>query len=141
MALPRIKKNNSLDRTNIYRDLAMSFEKHPVSNDMLSKSDVDAVKESMRNILLTDKGSRVFRPNFGGNIRSYLFENKFSSSLNTIIEESVINTINTYEPRAVVESVECVSSMDDNYVYITINFYVQNLAELQTSTITMEKIR
>ena len=141
MALPRIKKTTLLDRNNIYRDFSSSFEMNPVSNDVTTKSDVNAVKESMRNILLTDKGSRVFRPNFGGNIKSYLFENKYSPVLNTVIENSVIDTINTYEPRAVVERVECISSMDDNYVYINIYFYVQNLSELQSTTVTMEKIR
>lgn len=141
MALPRIKKTAPLDRTNIYRDFSMTFEKNPVTNDVSMKSDVYAVKESMKNILLTDRGSRLFNPLFGGSIRSYLFENKYSETLNKIIEKEVITTINTYEPRAVIDSVECVSSQDDNHLYITIYFYVQNVAEMQTTTITMEKIR
>ena len=141
MALPRIKKGNILDRSNIYRDFSMDFEKHPVTNDVTTKSDVNAVKESMKNILLTDKGTRLFNPTFGGGIKSFLFENKYSPVLNSVIENAVIDAINTYEPRAEVESVECRSSMDDNYVYIYIYFYVQNLSELQTTTITMEKIR
>ena len=140
MALPRLKKNNTITGT-IYTDFTASFEKNPISNDVIVKSDVNAVKESIKNILLTDRGSRLLNPYFGCGIRAMLFENKYSPAINQIVEEEVISTINNYEPRAVVESVECISSMDDNIMRIIIYFYVRNVAELQTTTITMERVR
>lgn len=141
MALPRLNKPNTLDQTNVYRDFSMTMDMNPLTNDILMNIDVKAVKESMKNILLTDKGSRVFNPSFGGNIRALLFENKYSPALFKMVEEEVKTTINIYEKRVTLESVECLSSLDDNVLHITIYFYIINSEQLQSTNIIMEKVR
>ncbi len=141
MALPRINRTDKLDQTNIYRDFSTSMGMNPLTNDVIANIDVKSVKESMKNILLTDRGSRVFNPSFGGNIKSLLFENKYSPALFKLVEEEVRRTINTYEPRVTLESVECVGTMDDNILHILINFYIINSEQLQSTTVVMEKIR
>jgi len=141
MALPRIHNKVEVKRDAIYRDFNSTMDKNLITNDIPALSDVDAVKSSMKNILLTDRGTRVFNPNFGGNIRKFLFENKFSPALTKLVEEEVIRAINTYEPRVTLESVECIMPMDDNIMRVIINFYIINNEQMQSTTITMEKIR
>ena len=57
-----------------YVDLDILFTSHPVSKDVTLKKDADAVKRSVRNILLTNNYERPFKPNFGANLRGQLFE-------------------------------------------------------------------
>ena len=64
---------NALD-DNSYSDIDIFFNRHPVTNDITVKKDTDAVKRSLRNIVLTNHFERPFKPNFGTNIRKALFE-------------------------------------------------------------------
>ena len=59
---------------NEYSDLDILFTAHPISGDVTTKKDSDAVKRSVRNILLTNNYERPFKPNFGANLRAMLFE-------------------------------------------------------------------
>ena len=58
----------------VYSDFYTDLNKHPLRNTLLRKTNVDAVKQSVRNLLLTNKGERLFQPNLGGNIQAMLFE-------------------------------------------------------------------
>ena len=69
------KTNTKLTATKeSYSDLDILFTAHPVSKDVTTKKDADAVKRSVRNILLTNDYERPFKPNFGANLRGQLFE-------------------------------------------------------------------
>ena len=54
----------------LYSDLDITFERHPVTNDVVLKKDSDAIKRSLKNILLTNDFERPFKPNFGANLRA-----------------------------------------------------------------------
>jgi len=69
------KTNTKLTATKeSYSDLDILFTTHPVSKDVTTKKDADAVKRSVRNILLTNDYERPFKPNFGANLRGKLFD-------------------------------------------------------------------
>ena len=57
-----------------FKDINITFKKHPVTNDLVVSKDASAIKQAIVNLLLTNKGERVFQPDYGSNIRSYLFE-------------------------------------------------------------------
>ena len=81
-----------------FKDINLSFKRHPVTNDVLTVSDEDAIKRSVKNIIFTILGEKPFQPNFGSVINSSLFE--LNTSLNEIrisdeIEQSLLN----HEPR------------------------------------------
>ena len=69
--------NESPSSSYIYKDINLFFTKHPVSDDVTSVTDVQAIKRSVRNLVLTDRGERLFHPEIGGNVRGSLF-NTFS---------------------------------------------------------------
>lgn len=124
----------------LYADFFKDFTENPVSLDLARKTNEEAVKESIRNLLLTDKGERVFQPNIGGNIRRMLFDNITPASI-VVIKETVKSAIESYEPRATVIGVDVFSGIDDNNVTITVVFYVINSEEPITLATTIDRIR
>ena len=83
----------------IYQDFKKDLEISPLSSDLTLHKDEDAVKESIKNLILTDRGERLMQPDLGGNISAMLFENITPSTLK-LIEDNVRTTITLYEPRA-----------------------------------------
>ena len=57
-----------------FRDVNITFKKHPVTDDVVVSKDNAAIKQSIVNLILTNKGERLFNPDYGSDIRSYLFE-------------------------------------------------------------------
>jgi len=97
--------NNIRARTKPYSDFDFMFKKHPVTKDVPIKRDVEAVKQSVRNILLTRRGEKFFDPDFGGSLTEFLFE-LFDPIVEAEMEERIINTLRNYEPRVKVLSVD-----------------------------------
>ena len=65
--------NNSKRSNRIYKDLNMSFTKNPATKDVARLFDVQAIKRAVKNIILTNKYERPFNPDFGCNLRGFLF--------------------------------------------------------------------
>lgn len=82
-----------------FRDLGLTFIPHPVTHDAVSKTDAAAVKQSIRNLVMTMNYERPFHPEKGCQVYGLLFEN-VTQSLLQIARQSVINVITIYEPRA-----------------------------------------
>ena len=57
-----------------FKDINITFKKHPVTNDLVVSRDASAIKQAIVNLLLTNKGERVMQPDYGSDIRSFLFE-------------------------------------------------------------------
>lgn len=126
--------------TKIYSDIDFTFTKKPVTGDVALSFDNKAVIRSIRNLLSTRKYERPFDPDLGSNIDSLLFEN-FSPLVASLIEREVIDTINNYEPRALVDSVRVSASPDSNQYDVTITFYIENATLPTTVTLLLERNR
>ena len=134
-------RQNEKRSSRIYKDLNLNFSTNPVTQDVTTVTDVNAVKRSVRNLLLTNHYDRPFHPEIGSNIQALMFENFgpiTGNQLTRTIEELIAN----YEPRARVETVECYPLPDTNTYDIRIYFYVENLpAELQEFQTLLEAMR
>ena len=123
-------RQNQKRSSRVYKDLNLNFTTNPVTSDVTTVTDVNAVKRSVRNLLLTNHYDRPFHPEIGSNIQALLFENFgpiTGNQLSRTIEEMIAN----FEPRARVESVECFPLQDRNTYDVRIYFYVENMpAEL-----------
>ncbi len=131
---PRLKKRN------LYSDVHKDMTVNPVSGDLAAKRNEEAVKESIKNLILTDKGERLMQPLIGGNIRAMLFENNTPAVIK-MIQEQVRTTIETYEPRCSLIDVNVLSMIDDNTVKIDIYFYINNIADPISLTVFLERTR
>jgi len=124
----------------LYSDFFRDFTENPVSLDLARKTNEEAVKESIINLVLTDRGERPYQPNLGCSIREMLFDLVTPDTL-LISRELIIETLNSYEPRANIVGVDVTSSIDDNALDVTIVFNLINSEDdiVLTTTITRVK--
>jgi len=127
-------------KISLYSDFHKDLTQNPISLDLAVKRDEEAVKESLKNLILTNKGERLFQPLLGGNIAAQLFENNTPATIK-LIQEQVKSTILQYEPRAQLIDVVVQSSIDNNKVEITIYFYITNIEQPITVTVFLERTR
>ena len=134
-------RQNEKKSSRIYKDLNLNFSINPVTSDVTTVTDVNAVKRSVRNLLLTNHYDRPFHPEIGSNVTALLFEN-FGPITGNQLARQIEEMIANFEPRARVESVECFPLPDTNTYDIRIYFYVENLpAELQEFQTLLEAMR
>ena len=87
-----------------FKDLSVTFKKHPVSDDLVQVKDKAAIFQSITALLMTNKGERPFKPNLGSGIRESLFE-PLDYATGGLIRGQVIDCINRYEPRISLDNV------------------------------------
>lgn len=120
-----VNNGKTVASENIYSDLNLSFKPHPITGDITRKTDVDAVKRSVINIISTNAYERPFKPSFGANIRSMLFELDTSLFGSSRIGKEIAKTIETFEPRVTNVSVD-IGEITNNELNLTIQFRVIN---------------
>jgi phage baseplate assembly protein W len=127
-------------KPSIYSDFRKDLKISPVSKDITILKDEEAVKQSIKNLLLTDPGERPMQPFLGGGIKGLLFENLTPGVLK-LIKEKVTSTIKTYEPRADLIDVIVSSDYDDNKVSVLVRFYIQTIEQPIELDVILERIR
>lgn len=138
-----IRSNKSTPRNSkslTYSDLYSNFNYDLVKKDLLYLENEESIKNSIKNILLTDKGERFFNPTFGSDVKKMLFEN-FSSATEQIIRDLVKTCIKNFEPRANVIDVKVEEYLDQNRISLTILFSVINKTEPVTLEFTLDRVR
>jgi len=126
--------------TRIYKDFDLSFAVNPTTGDLSKKLDVNAVKQSLRTLILTNYYERPFAPEKGANLRGMLFENITPLAANAM-QKVIENLVNTYEPRAKLEDVVVRANIDNNAYEISIYYYVVGFPQPQTLNTTLERLR
>lgn len=126
--------------TRTFTDLDFNFMVHPRTGDVSTRSDEEAVKQAIRNLILTKNYERPFRSNIGCQVNRLLFE-PMSPLLSTMIERSIADAINNFEPRAVLIDVTVAFSPENNDAYITITFKLINTQTPVTINLILERTR
>jgi phage baseplate assembly protein W len=111
-----------------------------INADLLKLTDEQSVKESIKNLIMTNRGERLFQPDVGCDIRSLLFEN-FTPDRLILAKELIRTTLQNYEPRAGVIGIDVVSGIDSNTISITIIFNIINREEPIVLTLTLDRVR
>lgn len=124
----------------VYADFRKDLMANPLTGDIVSRLNEDAVKEALKNLILTDKGERLFQPYIGSDVRKSLFDNMTPATVK-MIEQNVRATINNFEPRVNLIDVEVIADPDNYKVQINISFYVRNVQEPVTVSIFLERVR
>ena len=127
--------NNDITRNvKQYRDLDLFFSKK-TNKDLNKVTDIEAVKRSVRNLILHNTFEKPFHPEIGGNVRGLLFEN-MTPMTSAVIARKIEDTINNFEPRARLVGVKAQPDRDFNGYVVSVFFYVANapteLVELDT---------
>ena len=106
-----------------FKDISMSFQVNPLNNDVISIKNETAIARSIRNLIFTLPGERFFNQNLGSRVSQTLFENMDEISA-SVIKDEITNTINNYEPRVDLISVDVSPNYDNNEFNVTINYYI-----------------
>lgn len=123
-----------------FSDFTRNLEQIPGRKDTSRVINENAVKESIRNLILTDRGERLMQPNIGCDIRGSLFENITQSTM-VILEQNIKSTIKTYEPRCNLRSVEVLANTETNELKVKIVFSVINTTTTSSLTIDLNRVR
>ncbi len=126
--------------TRTFTDLDLNFTAHPVNKDVAIKYDEQAIKQSVRNLILTKNFERPFHSAIGSQVRGLLFEPVTEMSV-SIIKRSIVDVIRNYEPRVQLVDVFVNVRTDENYVDIRIIFKIINTATPIELTLTLERTR
>lgn len=106
-----------------FKDLNLGFKKHPVTDDLVVTKDEAAIKQAIVSLLLTDPGERLFQPELGSGLRSFLFE-PLDSATAALINASVRDTLNRYEPRIDIIDITTTPNSDENGYEVSLSFEV-----------------
>ncbi len=118
-----------------FKDLSITFAKNPITNDLMVVKDFVAIKKSVENLLTTYPGERFFNPNIGSRVTQLLFEPiDFINA--TSIREEIEYTINAFEPRVLLNSVNVSPNYDDDGYDVEIDYSIVGLPE-KTDNITL----
>ena len=123
-----------------YTDLNLMFAPHPYSKDILTRKNVDAIKSSIQNLILTKNYERPFHPEIGSQVNALIFENLVPATI-IAIQRSITNVVQQFEPRATVLDVQIVDNSDSNAVDIEVTFTINNVALPVTVTTTISRVR
>ena len=126
-------------RERAYSDIDLSFAKKG-SGDVFKKQHAAAVKQAVRNLLLTNYSEKPFLPRFGGDLNAMLF--RLSTDIDDdTLEDDIIKAIETYEPRAQVLNVQTTLNPDGHEVKATVTFKVISTQEQQSVDISLTRLR
>jgi len=124
-----------------YTDLDLFFAKKATSKDISKVTDIQAVKRSIRNLVLTNHYEKPFHPEIGSGVRGILFEPMTPLTAH-ILTRKIEDVIENFEPRARLMSVKALPNLDRNEYECTIEFYVVNTpTELVDLTLFLERLR
>jgi len=123
-----------------YSDLDLDFIAHPATGDVVRKFGQDAIKRSLRNLVLTNFYEKPFRPGIGSNVTKLLFENA-TPIVSNLISDAIRNIAMNYEPRIDIQQVSVKFSDAENGYNVSIVFVILNRNEPVNINLFLERIR
>jgi hypothetical protein len=135
--------NNADVDTYIYKDLSLFFTPNPVSGDVTMVTDVQDIKRSVRNLVLTNRFEKPFHPEIASHVRDLLFE-RFTPITFNLLRNRIETVLANYEPRVSVTDVEIDDTgeaIDGNELNVRIFFTLKNDPQIQSVDILLERVR
>ena len=127
-------------RQETYKDVDFTFKQNPNTNDVSIKKNNESIKQSVLNMLRSNRGGRPCNIGFGANLRSYLFENMTNitaAQMSTSVNMALAN----YEPRIEVLNTNIQARADENEVTITVTGRVRSSNEVLDISTSIERLR
>ena len=130
-----------------YSDYDIDFEKNSFTGDVSVKKESNAIRQSVRNIIMTRKGEKPFNRNFGVGVRQLLFENMAGGLAIATLRSDIQEALNSFEPRVVLTDVIFDETLvDSNQLSITVEYKILNESDIAASpvdriTIALTKVR
>ena len=123
-----------------WSDLDLNFQAHPITKDIVRKKNIEAIKRSVKNLVLTNKYERPFHPEIGSSILAMLFE-PVSPTTGAVLKSRILEVLTNYEPRAIITDIQVSGDIDKNGYYVSILFTPINTLEPVTIELFLERLR
>ena len=134
-----VRNQNKITARKWYTDIDLNLTPHPSSKDLTLKYDKDAVKRSLRNIMLTNDYERPFKPNFGANLRAQLFASA-DHITKYEIRKQITEAIEDYEPRVVIDKIYLNEDKVNN-MFVNIHYGIRGVQEPQELEVLLQRVR
>jgi len=128
------------NNTRVFSDLDFNFTLNPVTRDVTRRYDEDAVKTSLKNLILTANYERPFHSEIGSPIKKLLFE-PATPMLGAMLKRTISDVINTFEPRVNIIDINTVVNPDEESIDISIEFTILNTTAPITLDLTLQRTR
>ena len=106
-----------------FKDISMSFKFNPLSGDLITLKNENAIARAVRNIVSTTPGEKFFDPDFGSSVSEILFENVDDITA-VSIQDEIRNCLNNYEPRVDLIDVDVDPNFDENQFDVKITYRI-----------------
>ena len=106
-----------------FKDLSVTFKKHPVTDDLVIVKDKAAVAQSIKGLLLTRRGERPFQPDLGSGLQDLLFE-PLDYGSGALIKKEIKETLNRYEPRISITKLMCYPDVSNNGYEVELEYFI-----------------
>ena len=137
MALKTITSKN-LKVSRSFQDLANSFAKNPVTKDLVVLKNQNAIKQAMKNLVLTSPGEKLFQSEVGSKVYQLLFEPLDAFTVDTLQAE-ITNTLRIFEPRVEVISVEITALDDYHELRVDVEYRIVGQPLVQTIDFILQR--
>lgn len=121
-----------------YKDLPLDFTPNPVTGDIRPITNEVAIKRAIKNLILTEKGSRPFNPDYGTNIKKFLFSN-LNVLENIELEREIGNSIIRNESRVTLKKVEATPTSDGLGISVKVEYLIKNINVLSSLITTLTR--
>lgn len=127
-------------RSNVFRDFDLSFNKHPLTGDLGVKTDINSINQSLKNLINTNFYDRLFQPEIGCNIRALLFAQADPITVSDL-RQAITDTITNHEPRVDLLSIVIEDQSDLNTYLVQIIYRVNFRDEPVSLNVILERLR
>jgi len=132
----RFRAERTLSRA--FKDFSIGFKSNPNTEDFSVVKNENAIKQSVRNLVLTGFYERPFQPRKGSRLREMLFE-PFDVFLAEDIREEISNVVKRFEPRVVLNSVRVKEGEENNTIAVEIDYTIVGETLIQTVDFLLER--
>lgn len=124
----------------VFKDIPLKFTAHPVTGNIKVLTNRESVKQSVKNLVLTNFYERPYNPILGGDVLSQLFEN-MDPLTEYNISKNIRQVLDNYEPRAIIDDIKTSANQNSNALNVTIRFRVANDPEPIVVNVLLERVR
>jgi phage baseplate assembly protein W len=135
-----LKKARVTSRVKGWRDLDLSLTLHPIRKDIMPLKDDNAIKNSVKNLLISNFYERPFSKDVGANLRALLFE-PADSITKIALKDNIRRVIRKYEPRVVLRGIQIDYQDDSNAYNITVIFKIKEFDTNESVEIVLRRLR
>lgn len=138
--MARSDKFTTFKKKEFYSDFLINFDTNPITGTLARVTNEDSVKQSLKNLILTNRTERPYNPNLGSRINALLFDPLDAFTAQSIKEE-IEETIRGFEPRAVLHDVSVYADEDNNGFTVNIIFSTINIPQETRIELFLQRVR